>query len=335
MNLPTGAATWILIAISLPNLRQSENATFRQKIKELDLLGTLLFFPAMTSLFMALTWAGTRYSWNSPVIVSLLCVFVVLLIVFAIEQWLMQDVATLPPRLFKNRSVLAGALFSMCCNGAMNVFEYYLPIYLQAVKGYSPAKSGYLLSPLIVGFLLSVLLTGCGVNVVGYFVPFMIGTSLLLPVAAGLMTTLSIDTNLGRFIGYSAFLGFAGGVGFQAPQVAVQNTLPEKDTHMGLAVILWAQNFGPTLSVAATQAVFTNRLSENLGKLVGGLNASKIEKMGLTDLKAHLGGARLKEVLLGLDKSLMQSWYLGVALTCLTMVGSASMKWTYIKQKKG
>jgi predicted MFS family arabinose efflux permease len=180
---------------------------------------------------MALTWAGTRYPWNSAVIICLFCIFGILLAVFAVEQWLKQDSAILPPRLLKRRSILAGALFSFCCNGALSVFEYYLPTYLQAVRGYSPAKSGYLLIPFIIGLLIAFQIQGSMVNVIGYFVPAMLLGSTLFPIAAGLMTTMSAKDDLAKFLGCSAFLGFAGGIGFQAPQVAVQNTLSEADSH--------------------------------------------------------------------------------------------------------
>jgi MFS family permease len=315
-------------------MRHPESRSTKEKLKELDLPGTLLFFPAMTSLFMALTWAGTKLPWISPVIIALFCVFVVLLGVFTVEQWLKQDSATLPPRLFRNRSVLAGALFSFSCNGAVNVFEFYLSTWLQAVQGFGPAKSGYLMIPLIVSFLLSLLLQGSGVNVVGYYVPFMWATSILLPIASGLMTTFTVSTNLGKFLSCSAFLGFATGIGFQAPQVAVQNTLPEKDTHMGLAIILFAQHFGPALSIAATQTILTNRLTVNIERFAPEVDAVQIEKSGLGDLKSHIAEASLNNVLQALNESFTQSWYLPVALACATVIGSACMKWTNVKEKR-
>ena len=64
---------------------------------------------------------------------------------------------------------------------------------------------------------------------VGYYVPFMLAGSILMPIFAGLMTTFTIDTGVGKLIGIFGFLGFAAGIGFQAPQVAVQTSLPAND----------------------------------------------------------------------------------------------------------
>ena len=142
INLPLAGLTFVALAVLLQDVRPHQRLTWKQTLSELDLIGNLVLVPSLTCLFMALTWAGTKYSWNSPTIIALFCAFAVLLAVFAVDQWIKQDTATLPPKVLKNRSVLAGFLYSMCTNSALNVYEYYLPTYLQAVREYSPGKSG-------------------------------------------------------------------------------------------------------------------------------------------------------------------------------------------------
>ena len=135
-----------------------------------------------------------------------------------------------------------------------------------------------------------------------------------MPIFAGLMTTLTVNSGLIRVLVYSGLLGFAGGIGFQAPQVAVQNTLAPEDASIGLAIILFAQNFGPAVSIAAAQTIFLSSLSENVHRLGPGFNATKIENMGLSDLKTHVGNKHLHELLLGFDEALVSTWYLALAL---------------------
>ncbi len=102
--------------------------------------------------------------------------------------------------------------------------------------------------------------------------------------------------------------------------------------HMGLAIILFAQAFGPAVFVAAAQTIFTTRLTSNLHHIQPSLNATNIENLGLSNLKDHLSGSTLKDVLLSLDQSLTQTWYLGVALACATVIGSATMEWKNVKK---
>ena len=215
----------------------------------------------------------------------------------------------------------------------MNVLEYYMPTYYQAVREYSPAKSGYMLLPTIISFLVAMVLAGAGTTMFGYYTPFMLFASVLMPIGAGLMTTFKVNTSLAQLIVYPAIAGFAGGIGFQGPQSAVQTTLPTSDGPLGLSVILFAQHFGPAVFIVIAQTILTNQLSTNLSGLAPGLSATSIENMGLTELKATFGD-KLEEALVGFDKSLMQTWYLVVGLACTTMVGSASMEWRSVKQKK-
>jgi MFS family permease len=216
----------------------------------------------------------------------------------------------------------------------MQVLEYYLPIYYQVVRENTPHESGFKMIPILVGMMLGLFLQGIGTTTLGYYAPFMIFASVCMPVAAGLMTTYTLDTNLTQIILYSGFAGFAGGIGFQGPQSAVQTTLSAADVNLGIGVVLFAQNFGPALCIAVAQVIFTNQLSRNLEGVVDGLTPASIEKNSLSDLKNGVPVERWSEVFVGIDKSLIQTWYLAIALGCLTMFASLCMEWRSVKHKQ-
>lgn len=334
INLPTGALSFAVIAFALKVEQDLPNLTFRQKIVELDLVGNAVFIPSLTCLFMAFSWAGTAYAWNSGTVIGLLVAFAGLLAVFAYLQYRRGDKATLPGRIVGNRSVLAGALFAACTNSVMSVFEYYLPTYFQTIREYTPAQSGYLMFPCLVGFLIAMVAHGTAVSSLGHYAPLMLFSSATMPIFAGLMTTFTTSTNVGKMVGYSAALGFAGGIGFQGPQSAVQTALPAKDASLGLSVIIFAQSIGPAVSIAIAQTIFLNRLSENLRVLVPGLSPKAVDSLGLSDIKDLVGEANVERALVIFDVSLMQTWYLAVGLACVTMVGSLAMEWRSVKDKK-
>lgn len=335
INLPIGALSLVIIFFALRlDVKDRSPLTLRQKIVELDLVGNVLFIPSLTSLFLALSWAGTKYPWTSGMVIGLFITAALLLALFAYDQKRRGEKATLPLRILGNRSVLAGFVFASCTNAAMNVFEYYLPTYFQSVRAYTATKSGYLMLPLMAGFLVAMLMHGAGVSALGYYVPFMLFASVLMPIFAGLMTAFTTNTALEKIAGYSLAMGFAGGIGFNAPQSAVQTMLPVKDTSTGIAIIYFAQNFGPAIFLAIAQTIFLNRLSENLTVLVPGLSPNAVNNMGLTELRMLVCQDELGKALGILDKSLMQTWYLAVGLTCMTMVGSIAMEWGSVKDKK-
>lgn len=102
------------------------NLTLRQKLEKFDLTGTAAFIPAVLSLLLALQWGGDKYRWSDYRIVVLLLLFVLLSAVFIGIQIYKQDNATLPPRIMAQRSIAAGALFSMCLGAAFFMLVFYV-----------------------------------------------------------------------------------------------------------------------------------------------------------------------------------------------------------------
>jgi hypothetical protein len=153
INLPLGVPPIIIMALffSDPQESPAKKMTWSAIVKQLDLLGTIAFVPAITCLFLALSWAGTKYDFDNPIFLCLYAAFALLLALFIWDQYRKQDVATLPPRIIKQRSIIAGFVFTSCCSASNNVVEYYMPIYFQVVRGYSPAKSGYMMIPIVRG----------------------------------------------------------------------------------------------------------------------------------------------------------------------------------------
>jgi hypothetical protein len=110
INLPLGVPPIIIMALffSDPQESPAKNMTWSAIVKQLDLLGTVAFVPAITCLFLALSWAGTKYDFDSPIVLCLYAAFALLLALFIWDQYRKQDAATLPPRIFKQRSIVAG-----------------------------------------------------------------------------------------------------------------------------------------------------------------------------------------------------------------------------------
>ncbi|CAI7654398.1 unnamed protein product [Penicillium viridicatum] len=313
INLPIGGLSLLamLFLFSDPRTRQEGDMTLSQKIRELDLVSNCLFIPSLTALFLALSWAGTKYPWSDGKVIALFVVFGVLLAAFVFNQYRRGDSAALPFRIIKSRSVIAGFIFTTCTNSMTNVLEWYLPTYYQVVRSrvglrgqFTPSESGYLMIPILVGMMLGLFLQGIGTTTFGYYAPFMIFASICMPIAAGLMTTYDLHTSLAKIILYSGFVGFSGGIGFQAPQAAVQTTLSVADVNLGIGVILFGQSMGPAVFIAIAQVLFTNQLSSNLGDVVPGLTPKFIEEQGLGDIKNGVPMQRWDEVLGGIDRSL-------------------------------
>jgi MFS family permease len=188
--------------------------------------------------------------------------------------------------------------------------------------------------PILAGMMLGLFLQGIGTTTFGYYAPFMIFASICMPIAAGLMTTYDQHTPITHIIIYSGFAGFSAGIGFQGSQAAVQTTLRAIDVNLGIGVILFGQSMGPAVFVAIAQVIFTNQLSSRLEGVVTGITPAYIAEHGLRDIVNGVPIQWSDKVLDVINRSLTDTWFLAVALACMTIVGSLMVEWRSVKQKQ-
>ncbi|KAE8386728.1 hypothetical protein BDV23DRAFT_175240 [Aspergillus alliaceus] len=268
--------------------------TFRQKLVELDPLSHQLVTPALTGLFIAFSWAGTKYPWDDGKVIRPLVTFAILIVAFLYNQRRRGDAAALSPRILKSRNVITSAIFTIF------------------VREYSPSKSDYMIVPIVIGATIRTLLCGSGTSITGYYTPFMLFSSTLIPTFAGLITTFGVNTSFIRLLLYPGAFGFASGISFNAPISAVQTVLPKDDVPLGPVNCGLAQHFGPAVFVAIAQDIFTSGLLTNLARVVPGLDPATIESDGLPEIILGDVGRICGET----------SRYLALGLTCVTLVGS-------------
>lgn len=121
-NLPVGAAAFgiILLSLRVPQAAAATNnksaettqAPFLQRLAQLDFAGIVLVIGAVCCLLLALQWGGQTKAWSSADVVGLLVGSVLLLAAFGAVQWRKGDAATIPLRIFGQRSIFMGAMYS-------------------------------------------------------------------------------------------------------------------------------------------------------------------------------------------------------------------------------
>lgn len=167
----------------------------------------------------------------------------------------------------------------------------------------------------------------------------MIATTLLAPIATGLLTTLDIDDSLGKILALLAFLGIAVGIGSPGPSSAVQTTLPAKDVSIGISIVIFGAGIGSSLFLSASSALFQNRLVDDIQKHLSNNTANTTAQLltgnvGLSGIQSLVGPNRLKDLLLGYDEAVSQTLYLPVALAVATVIGSVLTEWRSVKSRR-
>jgi nitrate/nitrite transporter NarK len=194
--------------------RLESNKTFKEKLKEVDYIGPLIFIPAIISLLLALQWGGAVYAWNSPIIISFFCGFAVIMPVWVYSQIRLGEKATIPMRLFTQRTVLFSSIYSFFF-GPFTVLCFYVPLFFQAVKGSGATESGVQTLPLILSATLAAIFGGILMSAVGYVPPFMIIGTAVFTVGLGLLSTLDVDTPFGKWFAFQIIAGIGCGMNLQ------------------------------------------------------------------------------------------------------------------------
>ena len=339
INLPIGAVTILGIALFFTSpTRERENSIgFKERFKQFDPYGTVVFMPCVICLLLALQWGGSKYPWRNGRIIALFVIFGILAIAFVAIQIWRQENATVPPRILKKRSIAASVWYIMCLGGSFFVVIYYVPIWFQAIKGTSATESGIRNLPMILSLVIFSLIAGGLVTATGYFTPFMIASSILMAIGAGLIATFKVDSPPAHWIGYQILYGLGVGIGMQQSLIAAQAVLDIKDVPTGTSVLIFAQTFGGALFISVAQNVFTNRLASNLVQQVPTLNPAIVINSGATELSKAVTAqdpTQLSGVLSAYNNALDQTYYVSVALAALSIFGSVFVEWKSIKGKK-
>lgn len=225
-------------------------------------------------------------------------------------------------------------LFSFFLGSAVFVTLYYLPIWFQAVQGVSPILSAVHTLPLILCQVIATFTAGFFTTRIGYYMPFVYASVVLISVGCGLLSTLKVGEPMGRWIGYQILLGSGIGFGFQQSVVAIQSTLAIQDISMGVALVYTFLYLGGAIFVSAGANVFSQNLRDNTAGLnVPGLDVTAIIQQGATALRAQIPEEYLPEVLVAYSAAVTKVFQMATIVGCLSASGASGMEWKNVKRK--
>ncbi|KAB8259413.1 putative efflux pump antibiotic resistance protein [Aspergillus pseudonomiae] len=316
INLPLGgvALAALLLALHLPRSSRSTATPVLEIISKLDLPGCIVITGALVCYLLALEFGGITKPWGSSQPIGLLVGWILLSLLFAVVEWFQKEEALVASRYLRNHGVLICCVFAFFLNAANYVRVYYLPLYFQAIKNASPARSGILLLAYIVPMSIFTMLAGGLLSKVGYYQPFLLVGAAIVTIGSGLIYTWEINTSSAKIIGYQILAGMGDGICVQIPVTVVQIFVHQKDLATVTALVLFFQLGSGVIGIAAGQSIFSNRVIQSLARYAPGTSPTTVLQAGAAELQAVFGEAEVQGVRRAYLVGIHGAWILNLAL---------------------
>ena len=215
---------------------------------------------------------------------------------------------------------------------AIGLHVYYLPFYFQSVLGTTAQQSGIRTLPYLMALLISPMISGSLITLVGYYVPFMWAGSMLLTIGSGLIFTLGTRNIAGQWIGYQFLAGFGAGICRQIAFSAVPLVLEKDDLATASALVAFCNSLGPTLAIGIGQSIFTNFFVQQVS-LLPGVDVLTVVNEGAYNLSALVPPPLLEPVRQAFDYALTRAFALSIASAATALCSSLAMEWINVREK--
>lgn len=332
LNLPIAGLSFLLLFFYLdvhnPRTKLSEG------LWAVDWFGTFSILSVTLLLLLGLDFGGGAFPWGSPKVVCLIVFGILMIGFFFFSEERLAKYPLMPLAVFKNWSNNATFFVTFLHAMVLIGIEYYLPLYFQAVLQVSPLRSGILLLPLIVMQAVVEIIIGALINHTGRYREFIwVGTA-LMTLGSGLYISFGTKTSTGVIVGVEIVASLGPALLFQAPMVAIQNTVSQADTAAATSSLGFIRNIAFALSVVVGGVVFQNSMDAQQSSLAAaGLSESIIEALSGTQAAANVGIASMiqktsqrQAVLEAFASSLKNMFILYTCLAAAAMVASVFIK---------
>src|SRR5438876_9392071 len=282
VNLPLGLIALALIGFLLPRLAGKGRV-------RIDWLGIALLIGGVLPVLIGLTWAGLTYPWGSPQVIGALGAGAVLLVAFAIwENHAPEPILTL--HLFENRAFTVAVILSFLVGVSLFGALTFLPLYAQAVLGYTAQDSGLVLAPLMVGFVLGSLVGGQLTTRTGrYKAQTVIGMAVAV---AGmfLLSRLSAGSTFSQALVAMVVTGIGVGAVFPTLSVVVQSAFPYRMLGTANAGRQLFNNLGAVLGVPVMATIVIETLKNELPRHLPAVSGSQLGKAATSGALVLIAG---------------------------------------------
>ena len=243
MNLPIGLIALFLV-ISFLHIPHHES-----KSKRIDWWGVLTIIVGVVPILIVAE-QGREWGWSSTNAITAYVIGVVGIAAFIYIEKKMGEDALLPLHLFKSSTFTLTTLLGVIVGLGMFGGMISLPLVLQIVYGASPTEAGYLMIPMVMGLMVSSILSGRITSKTGKYKIFMVLGTALMGISYVYLSTLVYTWQVWQISIGMVVMGLGLGQMMQTLTIASQNSVEAKDIGVATSSSTFFRQMGGTLGVA-------------------------------------------------------------------------------------
>lgn len=273
---------------------------FLTKLRRVDWIGCILFVGSTVGFLIPLTWGGVMYPWSHwrtlvPLLVSLAGI-----VAFIVWEELYATTPLIPFRVVKNRTAAVNYLGTFLHGLILWCQLFYMPLYYEAVKGYTPIISGVALFPATLTVAPAAIVVGILVTLTGrYRWAIWIGWA-FATLGTGLQVLMGVNTSMPAWIFINLIPGIGTGMLFPSTMFGVQAATPSKDISSAIALFTFFRSFGQAVGVAIGGVIFQNQIKKQIMShplIAGNANEWASDASALVDVIKAMAEGPAKEQL--------------------------------------
>ncbi len=354
INMPIALIALGMVIYALPSVRTEQR-------HHIDWWGSITLAACLVPALLAITFGGTTYSWGSWQVVTLFAVAAVMLVLFLISENRAEE-PIIALQFFKNGTFSSTMVVTLMVAMSMFAVMLVLPLYAQGVLGMTAENSGYLMTPMMLSFIVASIIGGLLITRTGKYRMQIFAGGLIMVLGAFLLTRLTVTSHWSSVVIDMVVLGLGIGALMPAMSTIAQNLFP----YRVLGTVNATQQMGNSLGGAIASPILGTVLATSFAKLLPQRLPSQLRSMfavlspaqrkafsdpqGIVSLQGQaaihkqfdalgptgqaLYSAFLHAVRSALTSSIVELFWVGVAFAAAALLGTFLIREIHLKQNE-
>ncbi|HSL98293.1 MAG TPA: MDR family MFS transporter [Candidatus Deferrimicrobiaceae bacterium] len=260
VNIPIGLVSLYVVWHLLPNVRHPDVS------RSIDYLGAAVFAVAISFFLIGLTNKQSG-EWTDFIVGGFVLIGLAIGAVFLVIESRARE-PIVPLALFRNRTYAASIAATFLVSFGFFGAVIFIPRWFQVVRGAGATEAGYQMFPLLIGLILSSILSGQIIARTGKYKALIVGAIGVMTIGMWLMSQVTADVDTLTLYAWMFVTGVGIGPTLAGFTIIVQNAVSYDKLGVATSNLTFFRQIGGSVGLAIAGTVFGQSLRDLLpGKL--------------------------------------------------------------------